>query len=186
MPSILTYNELKNFNLKIFNESTTLMKAATYDSLNFSQSPKNVFLSYSSKDSEHIPFIIKVLKDHGGIPYIDIGDNRLPKTPSVETALVLKEAIRDCKRLVVFVTTNSKDSKWVPWELGIGDGAKSNYDIAIFPTAENSFESNWFEQEYLGLYRKIVWGSLEGHDKQLWMVYNYKNNTATALSAWLS
>ena len=65
-------------------------------------------------------------RSHGGVPYIDKGDNRLPKIPSVKTAKVLKEAIKSCRRLIVFITTNSKESKWIPWELGIGDGAKTN------------------------------------------------------------
>jgi len=186
MPSILTFNELKSLNRQILNESTTLLKAAKYDRIYFSSSQPNVFVSYSSRDSEMIPWIIKLIKVHGGIPYIDKGDERLPNPPSVETANVLKDAIKLCKRLIVFVTTNSKDSKWIPWELGIGDGAKSNNDIALFPTAESSNETKWIEQEYLGLYRRIVWGKLEGYDKELWMVYNHNDNTATALSKWLS
>lgn len=185
MPSILTFDKLKKYNSKIINESTNLIKSSRYNSLNFRESTKNVFLSYSSKDFEYLPFIIKTLKNHGGIPYIDKGDDRLPNPPSVETARVLKNAIKSCKRLVVFVTTNSKDSKWIPWELGIGDGAKTNYDIALFPTTENKYETSWLEQEYLGLYSRIVWGLINGYEKELWMVHNHKENTATPLKNWL-
>lgn len=88
--------------------------------------------------------------------------------------------------MVVFVTTNSKDSNWVPWELGLGDGSKSNYEIALFPSVEKSNETEWLEQEYLGLYNRIVFGGLEGYDKDVWMVYNYQKKSATELSKWLS
>lgn len=186
MSEILTYEELKGYNNSILNESTQIFKSAMYDEAEYKYYPKNVFLSYSSKDSELIPWIVKLLRGHGGNPYIDKGDKRLPETPSVETAKVLKDAIISCKRLIVFVTTNSKESRWIPWELGIGDGAKSNNDIAIFPTANSAYETKWLEQEYLGLYRRIVWGKLKGYDKNVWMVYNYRNNTATELNQWLS
>lgn len=185
MPEILTYKESEQFNSKILlQESRTLIKSHAYNQLNFQRSQKNVFLSYSSKDSSHIPFIIKVLTGHGGKPYLDKGDERLPKTPSAETARVLKEAIIDCPKLVVFVTTNTKDSRWIPWELGIGEGTKKNEAIALFPVAERATETSWLEQEYLGLYRRIVWGKLQGYPKELWMVYNHKTDTATRLVDW--
>jgi hypothetical protein len=185
MTSILTFDELKRYNSSILNEAANLIKTSALGGLRTETSLNTVFLSYSSKDSELIPFIIKVLRGHGGLPYIDKGDERLPKPPSVETAKVLKDTIKVCKRLVVFVTTNSKESKWVPWELGLGDGAKNNYDIAIFPTAENAYETSWIDQEYLGLYSRIVWGRMVGYEKEIWMVYDHKNHTATSLDKWL-
>jgi len=185
MPKILTYSELKNYNRDNLNESTEIMKKARYSSVNFSQSDKNVFLSYSSKDSELLPGIVKLLEKHGGDPYIDKGDETLPEKPSVETAEILKDSINKCKNFILFVTTNSIESKWIPWELGLGDGTKKNNDIAIFPTGEKSYETTWTEQEYLGLYRKIMFGKLEGYEKEVWMVHNNQNNTATELSKWL-
>ena len=117
--------------------------------------------------------------------YIDKGDDRLPNPPSVETAKILKDTIKRLPRMVVFVTDNSKDSKWIPWELGLGDGAKTNYDIAIFPSAEKYYDTTWLEQEYLGLYRRIVWGKHVDYEKEIWMVCNCKENTATPLDKWL-
>jgi hypothetical protein len=74
----------------------------------------------------------------------------------------------------------------VPWELGLSDGAKKNEDIAIFPSTEEANNSNWINREYLGLYRKIVWGKIKGYDKEVWMVWDKTNNTATELSKWIS
>lgn len=132
-----------------------------------------------------LPAVIAILEGHNGKVYIDRGDSRLPKVTSVETAQVLKDTIKTLPRMVVFVTLNSKDSKWIPWELGLGDGAKTNYDIAIFPSADKAYDTTWLEQEYLGLYRRIVWGKHTDYEKEIWMVYNRKENTATPLGKWL-
>ena len=187
MPSILTFSELKRNNEQIrLDESTRLIKSAESRFRNFSSTRQNPFLSYSSKDEDSIPWIVSLLVSHGANPYIDKGDARLPKPPSIETATILKERINSCPKLVVFVTKNTKDSIWVPWELGIADGSKGNSNIAIFPVGENSYEKDWIEQEYLGLYQRIVKGKLQGYDNELWMVYSHWNNTASRLQDWLS
>ena len=186
MPEILTFNDLRRFGQESLQESRSVMKSRKADGVNFSLLQNTVFVSYSSKDTEYVPAVITLLKNHGGNPYVDLGDERLPTTPSSETARLLKEAIVETRRLVVFVTTNSKDSKWVPWELGLADGAKTPNDIALLPAADSANETTWTEQEYLGLYRRIVWGKLDGHSKQLWMVYNHFRNTAVTLREWLT
>lgn len=182
MPRITTFDDMRNYSTKNTYDSKQLFESALIKS----SYQTYTFISYSSKDSEYLPYVLKILTNHGAKPYIDKGDDRLPTPPSVETAEILKDTIKKSKRMVVFVTTNSKDSKWVPWELGLGDGSKSNYEIALFPSGENSYETKWLEQEYLGLYNRIVFGSLAGYDKDVWMVYNYQKNTATELSKWLS
>lgn len=187
MPSILTFSELRNFNEKIrLDESTRVIKSSESRYRMFSSTRQNPFLSYSSKDEESIPWIVNLLISHGGNPYIDKGDARLPKPPSISTATVLKERINSCPKLVVFVTKNTKDSIWVPWELGIADGSKGNSNIAIFPVGENSYEKDWVEQEYLGLYQRIVWGKMKDYEKELWMVYSHWDNTAYRLEDWLN
>ena len=74
---------------------------------------------------------------------------------------------------------------WIPWELGIADGEKGAYPVALFPTANKSNEQRWAEQEYLGLYRRIVWGTMTGWSEKGWMVLNHVKNTATSLRKWL-
>ena len=180
MPKIITMEEMRSFSKKAcLNESTLIKDAASKDI------SKNIFLSYSSKDIDILPYPIKILTNHGGKVYIDKGDDRLPEPPSSETAEILKDTIKKLPRMVVFVTDNSKNSNWIPWELGLGDGSKSNYDVAIFPSVEKSYDIKWTEQEYLGLYSRIVYGRLKGYEKDVWMVYDYKINTAIELSKWI-
>jgi hypothetical protein len=147
---------------------------------------KTIFLSHSSKDDEILSSVIKILEDHGGKTYVDKKDNRLPEVVSEETAEILRQTIRQCKKLVVLVSANTRDSKWVPWELGIGDEAKKTANVAIFPVVEKALESTWAEQEYLGLYRRILRGKIAGKSSEEWIVWDHKKNTASTLLNWLS
>ena len=123
-------------------------KASKYD--------KNLFLSHSAKDNEYLVAVIQILENHGANVYVDNGDDRLPEPPSLKTAAILRDSVKVCKKFVVFVTTISKDSKWIPWELGLADGFKSYPDVALFPSAEHNYDKSWAEREYLGLYRRII------------------------------
>lgn len=186
MADMVTFSEIRNFISSHKADSRLILESRTAGDFSFSDNQKNIFLSHSSKDKELLPYIAMILKSHGGNPYIDVGDDRLPNPPSVDTAKALKDAIKKCKRFVLFVTTNSKDSKWIPWELGIGDGSKTNNDIALFPSAEEKNNTAWLSQEYLGLYKRIVWGKIMGIEKNVWMVLDYQKNEGIELSKWLN
>ncbi|MBU2882885.1 toll/interleukin-1 receptor domain-containing protein [Psychrosphaera sp. B3R10] len=181
MIDFTTFDDLKRFNANL-----TTNKQATLKSRSSSKGNKDTFLSHSSKDEEYLPAVINLLESHGASVYCDLGDNRLPDNPSPETASILKNQIKESRKQVVFVTTNSKDSKWVPWELGIGDSSLSTRNVALLPAAASSYEQSWAQQEYLGLYRHIVWGTMVGEPKPLWLVYDYHTNTAQKLRDWLA
>ncbi len=170
--------------LKRFTNDLTLNEQAVLKSTASTKSAKDTFLSHSSKDAEYLPGVIKLLKNHGASVYCDLEDERMPGEPNPETAKLIKGQIKSSSRLVLFVTTNSKDSKWVPWELGIGDSILSADNVALLPASQSSYDQSWAKQEYLGLYRHIVHGKMKGELKPLWMVYDYRNNTATKLSEW--
>lgn len=175
----VTFSDLKRFtNNLTLNEQTVLRSAAS------TKSAKDTFLSHSSKDAQYLPGVIKLLKNHGASVYCDLEDHRMPGEPNPETAELIKNQIKSSRRLVLFVTINSKDSKWVPWELGIGDIVLSADNVALLPTSQNSYDQSWAKQEYLGLYRHIVHGKIKGEPNPLWMVYDYRNNIATKLSEW--
>lgn len=175
----ITFNDLKQFtgNLTL-NEQSILKSTAS------SKSGKNTFLSHSSKDAEYLPAVIKLLQSHGASVYCDLNDARMPENPNPETAEIIKSQIKASSRFVLFVSVNSKDSKWVPWELGIGDTSLSPKNVALLPASQSSSDQSWAKQEYLGLYRHIVWGKMQGEPNPLWLVYDYKTNTATKLREW--
>lgn len=178
MPGIATFAELKQRSNKI--ESRVLLKQASTKRYG-----ATVFLSHSSKDSEYLPGIVEILEDHGGKVYTDVSDDRLTTTPTRETANILRKSVHDCRKFVLFVTTVSKQSKWIPWELGLADGDKEFHSIALFPAANYSYEETWLGTEYLGLYKRIIWGQMESHNYETWIVYNNQNNQGETLNSWL-
>lgn len=146
----------------------------------------STFLSHSSKDLDWLPDVINILETHGALVYVDKKDETLPPYTSDETAKALRDRIVQCQKFILFSTKNSKDSRWVPWELGLSDGLKGGMKTAVFPGADTSADTKWSEQEYLGVYDRIVWGSLEGFPDEVWMVWKKSKNTATELSKWIS
>lgn len=152
-----------------------------------SRSPSgSTFLSHSSKDSNLLPGTIALLERHGAVVYVDKKDDSLPPYTNRQTAVHLRERVKQSKKFVLLTTKNSKDSRWVPWELGLADGYKTPHNVAILPGVENATETAWTSAEYLGVYNRIVFGKLAGRSREVFMVWNQEENSATELSEWLS
>lgn len=182
MIDYITKDELRGFAAQLnVNEQASVRKSAS------SRGPEGAtFLSHSSKDQDLVVGAIRVLEGHGAKVYIDEVDPEMPPYTTEETAGLLKKRIGQTKKFVLLASENSKDSRWVPWELGVADGYKGLEKIALFPAANKSHEQAWASWEYLGLYRKIVWGDLQGYQKRVWMVLDEKKNTAIELGKWIS
>jgi hypothetical protein len=146
----------------------------------------STFLSHSSKDADILPGAVSLLEEHGASVYVDKIDTSLPPITSRNTASILKGRIQECKKFVLLASIKSKESKWMPWELGIADGYKKPRNVAILPALEKVGDRAWSEQEYLGIYDRIVWGKLSGFSRDVWMVWDDETNTATELSKWLA
>lgn len=146
----------------------------------------STFLSHSSQDDELVVGAISVLENHGASVYLDKKDPLLPPYTSEQTADILKTRIKQTQKFVLLASDKSKDSRWVPWELGVADGFKGLGRIAIFPAVDNRGSTSWTSWEYLGLYPRIVWGDHEAYNQRIWMVMESKSNTAVELRRWLS
>lgn len=181
MIEYITRAELRGYASALNNqEQSSLRKSAEARSLDGA-----TFLSHSTKDDELVVGAIRVLEAHGATVYLDKIDPDLPPYTSAETASKLKQRVNQTKKFVLLASKNSKESKWVPWELGVADGYKGLSRIALFPAVDDESDTAWTSWEYLGLYDRIVWGDLKGHDKKLWMVLDQKSNTAWPLTDWL-
>ena len=145
----------------------------------------SIFLSHSTKDTDLLPAVIRLLERHGGQAYVDKKDETLPPYTSRETAQVLRERIQQSRKFILFTTKNSKGSRWVPWELGVADGYRRPQNVAILPGVDNSTETAWAEQEYLGIYDRIMHGRIKGRAEPCYMVYNQERNSAMELGSWL-
>jgi len=177
----VTKSELKDLANKVpLTEQATLRKSAE------TRSPKSAtFLSHSSADQEYIVGAIRLLNNHGAQVYIDKKDQSLPPYTNSKTAQTLKERIKKSDRFVLLASENSKNSRWVPWELGLADGFKGTRKIAIMPALDDAKKTSWTEWEYLGIYEKVVWGKLRNQPKPRWLVWNKEKNTARTLAKWL-
>lgn len=146
---------------------------------------KTTFLSHSSNDTDWFLPAIDLLEEHGAKIYIDKKDPELPPYTDTETAKKLRTQIRQSQKFILLASTNSMDSKWVPWELGLADGCHARNNIALFPALDKQNERDWVSNEYFGLYRKIVFGAHESYSRDVWMVLDTTTNKGTELSKWL-
>jgi hypothetical protein len=178
MINFATFNDLDSFRQPL-NEMMILRSASVRTGI-------KVFLAHSTKDERYLPGVISMLENYVGQVYIDKADSRLPESTNRETAETLRSTIKECPRFVLFVTTNSKDSKWIPWEIGISDGVKGHMPVVLYPAANRSDEKQWTQQEYLGLHRRIVWGRMKGWTEGGWNFLDHLQNTGTPLKQWLT
>lgn len=176
MRAFVTYDELKNYSERA--DARILLESVT------KTHGKTVFLSHSSQDHDLVGGIVLILENHGGRVYVDERDPELPTADFQETAERIRCVVTECRKFVLFVTERSKNSKWIPWELGLGDGSKKENNVALFPSAEKFYEQSWTEQEYLGLYHRIIWGNFENKEPE-WLVLDHHGNTAISLGEWL-
>ena len=161
-----------------------------YDVINFSNSryiaeaktasvKASVFLSHSSADDEHVDRVVLFFRDFDAVVYADNYDKTLPKPPNVATAATLKNRIANTNRFVVLVSPNSRNSRWIPWELGIADGKKGVAPIAILPVTPNGTEEAWTVEEYFGLYPRIRFNN------DAWIVVDPRDGKHWKLKDWL-
>ena len=176
-----TQGDLRSFAAQIpVNEQATVRKSAE------ERSPSGAtFLSHSSKDQDLVVGAVRLLSGHGATVYIDKKDPSLPPYTTKDTAAGLKKRIQQSNKFVLLASKNSKDSRWVPWELGIADQAKGLNRVAVLPAVDTQADGSWSNWEYLGLYDRVVWGDLKGYAKKVWMVIDERENVATELSKWL-
>jgi hypothetical protein len=180
MPVVATYSELRGWGQqeqarKAFTEA----RAAT-------RTGRTTFLAHSSNDDDLVPGAILILQNHGARVYADHKDPSISTSSLLEIAAHLRKVIRECGKFIMLATPRSKESKWIPWELGLGDGIRQHPNVALFPSAESALETEWSRQEYLGLYKRIVWGQIKGEEKTKWLVLDHHSNTAEGLQNWLA
>ena len=114
-----------------------------------------IFLSHKHTDTELVYQFKKMLDSLNIDVYIDWLDDDMPITTDQETALRLKERIKDSKKFILLATDEAINSKWCNWELGFGDAHKYFENIAILPIT-NTDGGNWTGNEYLKTYPAIT------------------------------
>lgn len=177
MLNYLTKSELSSFDL---GASEVLFEQARASRFAASSSRVTVFLSHSHKDASLVKNAVAFLKSFDVEIYVDWLDDEMPTTTSPETAKKLKQKISEHLKFILLATENSKESKWVPWELGFADTKKGMKNIAILPIAESS--TSYKGTEFVGIYPLIRKSFSDGE----WIVRCDDPSIFTPLSKWLT
>lgn len=118
-----------------------------------------VFLSHSHHDRPLVEGLIAILDGIGIKIYVDWNDNSMPRVTNRETAEQIKGQIRQNTLFMILATERALGSKWVPWEVGIGDQVKGEEFILLIPVADPS--GQFHGNEYLQLYNHLDFGTLQ-------------------------
>lgn len=112
----------------------------------------DVFVSHSSHDVEFIRKVLLFLKyGKGGINgYVDWQDPNMEHETDVRTAVGLKDRIKNAKKVIYVVTTESLKSVWCSWEIGYADCNKGVDNVAILAIKPNN--GRWKNHEYIQQY----------------------------------
>ncbi|MFW2078523.1 toll/interleukin-1 receptor domain-containing protein [Acinetobacter sp. ULE_I010] len=152
-------------------KSSISMESALNESVYRQQQKSHfdIFLSHSIRDSELILGVKTLLEESGFTVYVDwITDPLLERDKvNADTADVLRKRMRQCQSLIYIYTSNSKESKWMPWELGYFDGFRPE-KVSVLPL---TFQENeeFKGQEYLDLYPVITKSDYFNELKYAWV-----------------
>lgn len=98
----------------------------------FDENKKCVFISHKSEDIKGAIAIGEEIKKHGIDIYLDINDTGLQhatkNNDSKEIVRSIEKALSVSTHILVYITENTKDSWWVPYEIGYSK--KGNIEIA--------------------------------------------------------
>ena len=167
-----TQESRSRFKYNSINESLTHFdSSAIYD----------LFISHSFQNKELVIGLMYLFEKTGYKVYIDwVNDSKLDRqnvTPN--TAALIKLRIRQSKGTSYIATSNSSQSKWCPWELGISDGMTGR--VCILPVMDSSFKG----QEYLGLYPYLEYGLPNGEANEFYVVNQQYSWKSVSLRKWL-
>ena len=118
-----------------------------------------VFISHSHEDLEDLKGLLGFLQRQYGVKvYIDSQDPTMPKVTTAETALNIKERIKQCDKFILLATNRAIESKWCNWELGYGDAGKYRKNIALFPLNDKGARNSTYKgSEYMNIYPYIAY-----------------------------
>lgn len=151
--SIITESQLKSYR-RSTRTSVTLNESLSSFKRESSIFKTRIFLSHKHDEKEQLEGAISFLKTLGIDIYIDWLDEGMPKTTSGQTAVRIKQKVKENHKFIFLATEGSINSKWCNWELGLGDAAKYIEHIAVFPIKRD--HSDFSGHEYLEIYPYIL------------------------------
>jgi len=118
---------------------------------NYQWSNFDIFLSYNIKDKDVIEGIYMYLTKLGKSVYLDfiVDPQLMRENASLDTAKIIRNRLRHSQQLIYAMSCNSSESKWMPWELGVADGAGQVCNIL---PVSSTYYKDFVRKEYLQLY----------------------------------
>jgi hypothetical protein len=146
----------------------------------------DVFLSHSFSDKQMVLGSKTFLENFGYSVYVDwiddYGMDRVNVTRN--NVLWIQERMKASKCLLYATSSNSSNSKWMPWELGFMDGLKSK--VAVFPISGDN-RASYSGVEYLGIYPYIDMDTMKNMNREyLWVIDQVNRNLYAEFSHWLN
>lgn len=174
----MAYLNLSNLGSFGFQTSRTL----NADVQNYNPAARyHIFLSYRHADRNYVPGVVKFLKDlHAGV-YVDFLDEELANSPNSRTAPIIRQRISDSRKLIQLLSPNSNDSRWMPWELGLGDGLLK-YPNAVTLPATTTYNQK-IPEDFLAMYGHIE-STRNSYGPETWIV-KYPEGTSKSFTDWL-
>ena len=138
----------------------------------------DIFLSHSYSDKIYIAKLKEILeKNYNYTVYVDWITDKITldrdKGVTKDTADKIRSRLKQSNSMIFATSSNTPNSKWMPWELGYYDSFSSDKfkisKIGILPITDNT-DDNFEGQEYLGLYPVVTeQTSNKTHKKKLWV-----------------
>lgn len=117
-----------------------------------SSKKKCVFISHKSEDKIAAKYVGDLLKDAGVDIYLDLNDEALQQATRENNAAKIVEYIEKAlvasTNILVLVTDNTKDSWWVPYEIGYAKNGKKGIASLLLKKTDNF-------PDYLEIERKM-------------------------------
>lgn len=151
--SFITETELKSQRRSSKSYYMTLNESLKSFKNESSSLKTTIFLSHKHDEKENLEGAISLLKSYGVDVYVDWLDEGMPKTTSGQTAVRIKQKIKQNHKFILLATEGAISSKWCNWELGLGDAAKYIDNIALLPVKKDY--TDFSGSEYLDIYPHI-------------------------------
>ena len=118
-----------------------------------------VFISHKHDDLADLKGLLGFLEQEYGVKvYIDSRDPSMQPITSAETALNIRERIKECDKFILLATNGAIESKWCNWELGYGDAQKFKNHIALYQMKpQNASDNTYKGSEYMAIYPHITY-----------------------------
>lgn len=136
----------------------------------------DVFISHKQQDQLRCDTLRQMIEAWGFSCYADFADPANAKaTDAEDLAIGIREKLRVSRCLIYAYSSQSQQSKWMPWEIGFYDGRWGKHKIALFdldqlgqsldPAAAAAAQANTVDvftvQEFLCMYKNISVGELK-------------------------